>query len=292
MKNNNYTGINTPKITGMKKTHLFLFILLGAMLAGSNPLAAQNMRPNASYADYIILDGMTVRVNNLSTFDSLRSPHRIYFEMSIGTGDTKKALNSLLAGLQGQVGSLIFKSTNMQFQVIAEKDYRGITINEISFTDLNGASRDIPKVRVRMLAQDMTEKAATGETLRPQLGIAITKQAASNNFRLTLGSLTTSRVSAIYNMRIGKATGGALYFNVDVERQDAKAWKEWFNSGAAKDQKQDGMIVWTDASFNNILFSLQFQGVEFMSVFEYNSDQQMMPFTSFGIHCRNFTVPK
>jgi len=217
---------------------------------------------------------------------------KVYFEMSIGTGDTKKALNSLLAGLQGQVGSPIFKSTNMQFQVIAEKDYRGITINEISFTDLNGASRDISKVRVRMLAQDMIEKAGTGETLRPQSGITITKQVVSNNFRLTLGSLATSRVAAIYNMRIGKATGGSLYFNVGVERQDAKAWKDWFNSGAAKDQKQDGMIAWTDASFNNILFSLQFQGVEFMSVFEYNSDQQMMPFTSFGIHCRNFTVPK
>lgn len=276
----------------MRKTPLFLFILLAAMLAGRNPLAAQNMRPNASYADYIILDGMTVRVSNLSTLDTLRSPHRVYFEMSIGTADTKKALNSLLAGLLGQVGSLIFKSTNMQFQVIAEKDYRGITINEISFTDLNAASKDIPKVRVRMQAQDMIEKAATGETLRPQFGIAITKPAASNNFRLTLGSLKTSGVAAIYNMRIGKATGGSLYFNVDVARQDAKEWKDWFNSGVAKDQKQDGMIAWTDPSFNNILFALQFQGVEFMSVFEYNSDQQMMPFTSFGIHCRNFTVAK
>jgi hypothetical protein len=276
----------------MKRTHLFLFILLGAMFAGRNPLAAQNVRSNASYADFLILDGMTVRVANLSTLDSLRNPHRIYFEMSIGTSDTKKALNSLLAGLQGQVGSLIFKSTNMQFQVIAEKDYRGITINEISFTDLNGSSRDISKVRVRVLAQDMTEKTATGEILRPQPGIAITKPLASNNFRLTLGSLTTSRVAAVYNMRIGKATGGSLYFNVDVERQDAKAWKDWFNSGGAKDQKQDGMIAWTDASFNNILFSLQFQGVEFLSVFEYNGDQQMIPFTTFGIHCRNFAVGK
>ena len=273
----------------MKKTALF-FVLITAMLGSRNPLAAQNTRAYASYADFIIIDGMTVRVVNLSTLDSLRSPHRVYFEMSLGTDDTKKALNSLLAGLQGQVGSLIFKSTNMQFQVIAEKDYRGISINEISFTDLNGTSRDIPKVRVRMLAQDMTEKPGTNETLRPQLGM--TKQAASNNFRLTLGSLTTSRVAAINNMRIGKATGGSLYFNVDVARQDAKEWKDWFNSGGAKDQKQDGMIVWTDNSFNNALFSLQFQGVEFMSVFENNSDQQMMPFTSFGIHCRSFTVPK
>ncbi len=40
MKNNNYTIINTPKITGMRRTPLFLFILLAAMLAGSNPLAA------------------------------------------------------------------------------------------------------------------------------------------------------------------------------------------------------------------------------------------------------------
>jgi len=204
------------------------------MLDGSNPLAAQNTRPNASYTDFIIIDGMTVRVVNLSTLDSLRSPHRLYFEVTIGTDETKKILNSLLAGLQGQVGSLIFKSTNMQFQVIAEKDYRGITINEISFTDLNGTSKDIPKVRVRMLAQDMTEKPGTNETLRPQL--SMTKLAASNNFRLTLGSLTTSRVAAIYNMRIGKATGGALYFNVDVSRQDAKEWKDWFNASAAKDQ--------------------------------------------------------
>lgn len=67
----------------MRRTPLFLFILLAAMLAGSNPLAAQNMRPNASYADFIILDGMTVRVTNLSTLDSLRSPHRVYFECQI-----------------------------------------------------------------------------------------------------------------------------------------------------------------------------------------------------------------
>jgi hypothetical protein len=266
----------------MKKTILFLLFLITITIGFNNLLYAQP-RPNNTSADVITIDAISARTASLTTLDSLRMPHIVYFEIPLLGDDTKRILNSVLAG---QIPALSLKTTNMQFQVMAEKDYTGISVTDIAFSDLNASSKEAARVRVKMQAPNMIEKPATNEVLRlTPMG----RPAMCNTFKMTLGNLATQRVTSISNIRISRQTGG-LSFTVSVARTDAKEWKDWFN-GSIKDQKQEGTISWLDPSFNSI-FTLQFQGVEITSVLEADGQGDNILVSSFTVHCRSFQVAK
>ena len=239
-----------------------------------------------------------VTLNNFSTYlqnffatDSFKSPHTASFEFDLNpSNDSKKILSNLLSAIQNnQSLEIVFREVNSQNQVVSQKDYKSTTVNEILFSDLNGGSKDILRIQVKVQAQDASETDGANETA-PQLP-ASGKAALCANFKLTVGKLPTQRVSRISSIRINNpGSYGYLNFSVEIQRVDSKPWKDWYTSGAGGGRREDATLSLMDANFSTEVASIYLSQVEIVSVSEAMSSQDNIAKTVFGLRARRVKV--
>ncbi len=286
-----------------KTTTIFLLSAIATIMSYSN-LDAQvariyNSTSFGGEGDIVTVNNASAKINNLFIMDSIKAPHIASFEIELNSaGDTKKILTSLLSAAQGnQPLKLSFSKLNYQNQIVEERDYKSVTVNEILLPDFNTTSKETSKLRVKIQAEDVSVKSDINEAatqLQVSTKGASIKGALSANFRLVMGNLPTQRVTSISNLRISnQASDGYMNFSVEVPRIDSKQWKDWFNTGAGGGRSEEATISFMDPTMSNEITSLHLSGVEIVSVSEFsNSSQDGIPKTMIGLRTRRLEFIK
>lgn len=276
-----------------KTAAIFQLPAMIAIISCVNLHAQINQARTVNYdgaGDLVTIDNISARVYNLFTMDSVKSPHIASFEMELNSsGDLKNILASLLSAAQGnQPLKLTVNKLNSQNQIIESRDYRSAMVSEIIFPDFNASSKETSKLKVKMLAQDVSVKSDINQSA-PQLPMP-GKGAITGNFKLVMGTLPTQRVYSINNLRITNPNfNGFLNFSVEVLKTDSKPWKDWFNTGAGGGRREKATISLMDATFSNEITSLQLPDVEILSISE-SSNPQSLAKTVIGLRTRRIDI--
>lgn len=271
----------------MKNIFLTLTSLL--LLFYSNNISAQPARSYSSVNNIITVNGATLPIYDLYTLDSLKVPHFASFNIELNSdADTKKVLESLFSATSGKQSLKITIGTaNMQNQIIDQRSYNGAMVAEIDIPDLSASSKDVAKIKVKILSQDMNT--ATDKT-QPAGKLSIqSKRAITGNYKLVLGNLPTIRVTAISNLKTSSFLNtGYFNFNIEIDRSDAKQWKDWFNASAGA-KTEEGTLTLLDQTMANDLATIQISGVEIVAVSETTKPGETVAKTVIGLRARRLS---
>src|SRR5438034_1039732 len=128
----------------MKKTNTIILLSAIAIIVSHGNLDAQIAKNfnNGGGSDIVTLNDVSAKINNLFIMDSIKAPHIASFEIELNSADdTKKILTSLLSAAQGnQPLKLAFRKLNFQNQIVEERSYNFVTVNEILLPDFNTTS--------------------------------------------------------------------------------------------------------------------------------------------------------
>jgi hypothetical protein len=289
------------KFTKMKKS-IFVFILFSVTLIYNDPVIAQvkrtapvstgqqsSPRNYTSAGDIITVNDLTVPIQNLYTLDSARSLHMASFEIELNqSDDSKKMLTNLISAIQkNQSMEITFKRLDFQYQVMGEKVYRGAIVNEIVFSEFDGGSKDAWKIKVKVQAQNVSEKDGGNEKV--SLMIGRNKAIVSDHFKFIVGTLPTEHVNRISSIKVTNSNG-YTNFNIEVTWSDSKPWKDWYNTGAGG--SQNATLSLMDATFSEFA-SFQISGVDIISVSESGSTpQDALLKTTVGLRARRIEYVK
>lgn len=270
----------------MKINFLALTTLL--LLAYNSNICAQPQRSYSSASNIITVNGATLPVTNLYTLDSLKMPHFASFDIEVSSdADTKKVLESFFSAASGkQQLKITIGTVNFQNQVTEQRNYNSAMVAEIDVPDLNASSRDVAKIKVKILSQDMNTAADKSQSTG-KLSVQ-SKRAMTNSYKLSLGSLPTTKVTGISNLKTSSFLNtGYFNFNIELERTDAKQWKDWFNASAGG-KTEEGTLTLTDQTLSDIAY-IQISGVEIVAVSETTKAGDAIAKTVIGLRARRLS---
>jgi hypothetical protein len=174
-------------------------------------------------------------------------------------------------------------SLDYNFNVVEEQSFNGAFITEIGMPALDGASKDAGSMHVRLTPDVTRTRKGSGKVAPP--AAQRTKAWTTNDFRLELGGLDTTRVVRIEPMTftrkfveetVGETRGSTktptnlVVSNlvVTLDASGATAWTAWrdaFLLNGDKTQEKSGRIVILAADMKNELFSF---GLETCGIFK------------------------
>ncbi|HEX5171732.1 MAG TPA: hypothetical protein VFW11_21280 [Cyclobacteriaceae bacterium] len=236
--------------------------------------------------DVVTIAGSSASISNLMIVDSInmggvrgrdRFPtreiiHLASFEIELGSADAVSVFKTLYSGTQGQqLPDVTINRSNMQTRSGEERIFNAVTVKEISFLELNTESREAPKAKVIIQAQNVShqESSAGGATTDPT---RLSKGVRGNKFKLTIGNLPAQSVSRISKLKITPSTSSEYtYFNLDISSAEERFWSDWLNAGAGGDDKANEATISLQDERNQDILSIQLSAVEISSISPSNS---------------------
>jgi len=191
-------------------------------------------------AQFLTIDKQSIGIKNLTLVDSTGAGNKIIhtaaFDIAI---DNSKEISTVLSLLQNSLkynkpGDIYFTKTGVQpGRAIDERKYQGSIVREIKLPAITATAKELYIIRVSILAETVSINYDVPTALVS--GKERTKALASN-FRITLESLPTRRISKVESMKISSDSknAGGQQFSVELIALDERAWNEVYNNGAGK----------------------------------------------------------
>ncbi|HEX5113119.1 MAG TPA: hypothetical protein VFV79_09745, partial [Saprospiraceae bacterium] len=222
---------------------------------------------SAGISNLMIVDSINVGVHGRDRFPTREIIHLASFEIELGSADAVNILKTFYSGTQGQqLPDVTINRSNMQTRSGEERIFNAVTVKEISFLELNAESREAPKAKVIIQAQNVShqESSAGGTTSDPT---RLSKGVHGNKFKLTIGNLPAQSVSRISRLKITPSTSPEYtYFNLDISSAEERFWSDWLNAGAGGDDKANEAIISLQDERNQDILSIQLSAVEISSI--------------------------
>ncbi len=181
--------------------------------------------------------------------------------MGSGASGPTPAANASIAVLDGT-----FKETS-------RRAFRNLRVSEVTFPELDAASKDAGNISVEAIAEGVTEAKGSGATST----IPTTKNLrwTSSAFTVTVPGVDASRVSKVSPITVkfpAAGKGDVSTFTVTLSEASAESWKKWHADTMAKGASaSDGLektvtIDYLPPTLKGSVLKLTLEGVGILSV--------------------------
>lgn len=236
-------------------------------------------------------------IDNLLIADSIMPGKGIAYtaEFDIIPNDaleTKLILNELFSScLQKKtIAQLMTSRVNTNMEAMEERYWKNVTISLILFPEMDAASRELVKIRIKIKAVSATVKFDS----KTKINISKKEQqrlSFKNAYRLNAGRLPGIRVSKISTLNIEGNTGEPVSFLVELQTLDSKEWMEWFMNGAGGVQKEQMTLELLEPDMRSVITAINLGDLEIISYSSiYNSNQPTIQRNIVGLQTRNFSI--
>jgi hypothetical protein len=220
---------------------------------------------------FLTIESNTITIDNVWIHDSIAAGKPQFtatMDITLRDGpDTKTILTRLQSMItDGKPAAIQLTSVNMNMDVIEERTYNGVTILEMSFTNLNATEKSAAGIRLRFRSSNMS----TSYALK-KLAIPISKSlpALAANFRISIPSKDTRRVAAINNISVGN--NGKQFFTLDISAADSKLWHDALTKETGKTEQ--ATIEWLAPNLKDVLFTVVVSDAEIVSYSTQSSNE-------------------
>ncbi|MET0465944.1 MAG: hypothetical protein ABW007_22475 [Chitinophagaceae bacterium] len=237
----------------MKQAILFFFLLLTSC---SGQLMAQNSK-------YLSIDQLTIPLDAATIIDSSNNGRLACFatlEIGIRSGESIAALKALFAATaENRPLSVSIKTMDVNGRAVEERFYQSAGVQEILLPAMDATDKNLVKVQVKIRATSVSVKENAGTV--NQAGLTRGTAVNNANFRVTLGSLPTKRISKIGAIRI--TAGQPSSFSIELAETDAKDWQNWLTGNTSK--RESGSIEWLAPNFKDVVLQIGLSDIEITS---------------------------
>ncbi|HEX2628959.1 MAG TPA: hypothetical protein VHM26_08110 [Chitinophagaceae bacterium] len=266
----------------MKAMRHLLFIFL--LFIGTK-IIAQNR--------FLTIESNTVAVDNVWIHDSIANGRPVFtatMDITLREGpETKTVLTRLQSTLtDGKPVAAQLIAANLNMDVTEERNYNGISVLEMIFSDLNGGDKSVARIRVKFRSSNMSVN-YTSKKL--SVGLSKSATAVASNFRISIPSKDTRRVAAINNIVIGN--NSKQFFTLDLAATDAKPWHDALLKESGKTEQ--AVIEWLSSNLKDVLFTVTISDAEIVSYSsQSSSNDNLRAFgkVTIGIKARSILIAK
>jgi hypothetical protein len=265
----------------MKQATLSIFLLLTTFV--TSQLMAQNSK-------YLAIDQLNIPIDAATITDSSNGGKLVYFasiEIGMRSNESFSALKTLYSAIaENRQVNLSIKTLDVNGKALEERFYQSAGVQEIVLPLMDAADRNVVKVQVKIRATSVSVKENSGSV--NLAGIGRGTAVTGSNFRLTIGSLSTKRVSKIGAIRI--TANQPSSFSIELAESDAKDWQNWLMGSASK--REGGSIEWLAANFKDVAFQISLNDIEITSTSsQYTSSTELRQITRLNVGLRAKVIP-
>lgn len=265
-----YFNLNAQRTINTVQTSTLLVV-------GKNMIQADNL----TYADFLG-DGNIMQ-------------HTASFDIQLSDDAAARSILQLLQTPQVQslnpkerTGRLMsFIKVSQLGETIEERQCLNTTVEDISFTTLDAASRVPVKATIRLKSANVNlVKGGTRVTTFPP-GKNVVQ---SSNFSISLGNLPVSRVSRISGLHITPGNPALTNFTIELLASDGAAWNQWFLTSAGGIKKEQGTISLLSSDLKNVSYYISLQDVEIISYSVSQGTQPGMNRAVIGLRMKGMAI--
>lgn len=218
---------------------------------------------------FLTIESNTVTVDNVWIHDSIaggrpfaepRGQFTAAMDITLREGPEMKAVLTRLQSMltDGKPASVQLTAVNLNMDVTEERNYNGVTVLEMSFSDLNAAEKSTARIRVKFRSSNMSVNYAS-----KKMNVPLSKSlpALAANFRIVIPSKDTRRVAAINNITIGN--NGKQFFTLDIAATETKLWHDALLKETGKTEQVT--IEWLGPNLKDVLFTATATDAEIVS---------------------------
>ena len=242
---------------------------------------------------FLTVESNTVAVDNVWILDSIANGKPQFtaaMDITLRDGpETRSVLTRLQSMMtEGKPAAVQLTAVNLTMDVTEERTYNGITVVEMSFSDLNGGDKSTARMRVKFRSNNMVVNYAS-----KKMNVAFPKgvPALAANFRIVIPSKDTRRVAAINNIAIG--SNGKQFFTLDMAATETKSWHDALLKEAGKTEQVT--IEWLAPNFKDVLFTAIVSDAEIVSFSTQsssNDNTRAMGKITVGMKARSILIAK
>ena len=182
-------------------------------------------------AAYITVEGSSVAIDNLVMQDSIAGNRQLYsasFTINISDAtEVQKVLNALQVNYFKTVPTniSIIHSRGAVNPALFDRLYRSANVLLMSLDKLEGGSRNVLKLAVKIRAGQLTE--TTGVTVKqPTLARAV----QASNYLIEIPNLPTQRIATVSGLELKNNP----IITLEISVADIAAWQQWLSSPGKK----------------------------------------------------------
>lgn len=242
---------------------------------------------------FLTIESNSVAVDNVWIHDSIANGKAIFtatVDIALREGpETRSVLTKLQAMMtDGKPAAVLLTAVNLNMDVTEERNYNGITVVEMSFSDLNGGDKSTAHMRVKFRSNNMSVNYAS-----KKMNIALSKglPALAANFRIVIPSKDTRRVAAVNNIVIGNS--GKQFFTLDIAATETKSWHDALLKEAGKTEQVT--IEWLAPNLKDVLFTAtagDAEIVSFSTQSSSNDNMRALGKITIGLKARSILIAK